>query len=81
MNEIEKKTDTTTNLSHKKEEVIFMKQRKQWMVIALIIVLAVLSVILFCDTNQEQRKDGTLVLERMEHHDRIYQSGRQCMYS
>ena len=58
-----------------------MKQRKQWMVIALIILLAVLSVILFCDTNQEQRKDGTLVLERMENHDRIYQSGRQCMYS
>lgn len=81
MNEIEKKTDTTTNLSHRNGEVIIMKQRKQWMVIALIIVLAVLSVILFCDTNEEQRRDGTLVMERMEHHDRIYQSGRQCMYS
>lgn len=58
-----------------------MKQRKQWMVIALIVVLAILSVILFCDTNKEQRRDGTLVLERMEHHDRIYQSGRQRMHS
>ena len=81
MNEIQKKTDTTTNLSHRNGEVIFMKQRKQWMVIALVVILAVLSVILFCDTNEEQRKDGTLVMERMEHHDRIYQSGRQCMYS
>ena len=53
-----KKRQIYTNLSHKNEEVIFMKQRKQWMVIALIILLAVLSVILFCDTNQEQRKMG-----------------------
>ena len=58
MNEIEKKTDTTTNLSHKNEEVIFMKQRKQWMVIALIILLAVLSVILFVTRIRSREKMG-----------------------